>query len=443
MGWAFPAGRVFRCNLLLVPLKRISTSIPKLKINEIKIVLNLIFSILNSFFNSIFMARISLEPLEHAGASQIAIKFQYNFQVKEHIKKLEGIKWSQTHKCFYIPSSTENKKRLFQHLKKASHFVDYQKIQAPSVKAVKKGSNDGSQLPETHKKALWDYVSFLRGKRYSESSVKTYYNFLLKFFIFNPKPIQEFNNRDLELFIEGVIAKEEYSISSHRQCLSALKHFVLLFRLGEVDFSKIQSPKKSKFLPTVLSTEEVIRIIQVTRNLKHRAVLTLIYSAGLRIGEVLNLKLSDIDLSRKHIHIRQAKGRKDRYALLAESMLPLLQNYLLTFGPKEFFVEGREGGKYAPESIRNFLRISCKRAGIKKRVTPHTLRHSFATHMLENGIGLRHIQELLGHSKPETTMLYTHVAKKDLLKLQSPLDTAVKEILEKDIENKKLGLSGE
>lgn len=391
------------------------------------------------------MATICLEPLEHAGATQMAIKFPYDFQTKEYIKKLEGVKWSKTNQCFYLLLNSENKKRLYQHLRNKSYFVDLEKlkgIEASATKA-KKGSNDGTQLPVAHKKALWDYVNYLRGHRYSESSVKTYYNFLLKFLIFTPKPIKDISNRDFELFIEGIIAKQNYSISSHKQCLSSLKHFAELYKLEKVDLSNIKSPKKSRFLPTVLSKEEVIGIIQATKNLKHRAVIALIYSAGLRIGEVLNLKLEDIDLSRKHIHIRQAKGRKDRYALLAESMLPLLQNYVVTYQPKEYFVEGRDGGKYQPESIRNFLRVSCRQAGIKKRVTPHTLRHSFATHMLENGIGLRHIQELLGHSKPETTMIYTHVAKKDLMTIQSPLDAAVKELFENGKKNKKLGLSGE
>jgi site-specific recombinase XerD len=127
--------------------------------------------------------------------------------------------------------------------------------------------------------------------------------------------------------------------------------------------------------------------------------------------------------------------------VLAESILPLLRNYLATYVPKEFFAEGLYGGQYSPQSIRTFLADSCRRAGIKKKVTPHTLRHSYATHMLENGIDLRYIQELLGHSKPETTMIYTNVSRKDILKIESPLDVMVKEIYKTDKREENLLLS--
>jgi len=166
-----------------------------------------------------------------------------------------------------------------------------------------------------------------------------------------------------------------------------------------------------------------LSLIRVTRNLKHRAILTLLYSAGLRIGELLRLRLSDIDFQRKQVHIRNAKGRKDRYVFLADTFMPLLSNYLATYSPEHLFVEGFKGEPYSASSVRSFLKQSCKLAGITKRVTPHTLRHSFATHLLENGVDIRYIQELLGHSKPETTMIYTHVSKRQLMKIQSPLDT--------------------
>ena len=138
----------------------------------------------------------------------------------------------------------------------------------------------------------------------------------------------------------------------------------------------------------------------------------LLYSSGLRIGEVTSLLLKNIDILRRQIKVEGGKGRKDRFVVLANTFLPLLQNYLSTFKPAFYFVEGTEGKKYSQSSIRKFLFKSVQKAGISKKVTPHTLRHSYATHLLENGVGLRHIQELLGHAKPETTMIYTHVAKK-------------------------------
>lgn len=158
--------------------------------------------------------------------------------------------------------------------------------------------------------------------------------------------------------------------------------------------------------------------------------MALIYSAGLRISELINLELRQIDVDRRQIIIKNAKGRKDRNVILAKSFIPVLNNYLNTYRPKVYFTEGKIGGKYSPESIRAFLKRSCQAAKISKNVTPHTLRHSYATHLLENGIDLRYIQELLGHAKPETTMIYTHVAKKDLLQIESPLDIAFKTIVE-------------
>ncbi len=180
-------------------------------------------------------------------------------------------------------------------------------------------------------------------------------------------------------------------------------------------------------LPEVLSIEEILSLIQVTHNLKHRTIIAMLYSCGLRIGELLNLRLADIHLRRRQLQIRNAKGRKDRYVVLADSVLPLLNNYLMSYSPHEYLIEGKVGKPYSASSVRKFLKRSCRLANIHRPITPHTLRHSYATHLLEQGIGLRHIQELLGHSKPETTMIYTHLARKDLLNVASPLDTALKQ----------------
>jgi len=191
----------------------------------------------------------------------------------------------------------------------------------------------------------------------------------------------------------------------------------------------------------VLSQEEVLDIIGCTQNLKHRAILALIYSCGLRIGELINLELVDFHIERKQLIVKNGKGRKDRYVSLAESFIPLLSNYYDTYKPKKYFVEGQKGGKYTAESVRQFLRKSCKNANISKAVTPHTLRHSYATHLLENGVDIRYIQSLLGHAKPETTMIYTHVKRKDLMQIQNPLDVALRKINQSDNEKQKLLLS--
>jgi len=207
-----------------------------------------------------------------------------------------------------------------------------------------------------------------------------------------------------------------------------MKLFVTFYPDTKIDNLTLDRPKKSYLLPTVLSNEEIINILRCTKNLKHRAIIAMIYSAGLRISELINLQLSQIDIQRRQIIVKSSKGRKDRNIILAKSCIPLILNYLNTYKPNIFFAEGKPSEKYSPESVRAFLKRSCNAAHITKKVTPHTLRHSYATHLLENGIDLRYIQELLGHAKPETTMIYTHVSKKDLLKIESPLDVAVKKI---------------
>jgi site-specific recombinase XerD len=224
--------------------------------------------------------------------------------------------------------------------------------------------------------------------------------------------------------------------------ISAIKQFKIFEPNCDFENLELVSPRKSSFLPTVLSKEEVVNLLRCTQNLKHRVILALIYSAGLRIGDLINLRIQDMDIDRRQIIVKNGKGRKDRYIIMANSFVPLLHNYLNTYMPEEYFAEGIERGKkYTSGSVRNFLGRSCRLAGISKKVTPHTLRHSYATHLLEFGVDLRYIQELLGHSSPETTMIYTHVTRKDMLQITSPLDMVVESLNSFDNKDEKLMLS--
>jgi len=171
-----------------------------------------------------------------------------------------------------------------------------------------------------------------------------------------------------------------------------------------------------------LSEEEVMRIINSVKNLKHKAILLTIYSAGLRISEVINLRIADIDSSRKTIIIKGAKGKKDRNSLLSEKLLIILRNYFKEYKPKDWLFEGQEGEQYAESSIQHIFHKACQDAKILKKATVHTLRHSFATHLLERGTDLRYIQELLGHSSSKTTEIYTHITHKGMEQIKSPLD---------------------
>nr|WP_317047163.1 tyrosine-type recombinase/integrase [Winogradskyella tangerina] len=187
-------------------------------------------------------------------------------------------------------------------------------------------------------------------------------------------------------------------------------------------FYQIERPKKERKLPTVLSKSEVRELINVTRNIKHKCILSLLYSAGLRRSEVLNLKPKDIDSKRMLIKVNDAKGNKDRFTLLAKSTLTDLRTYYKLYRPQTYLFEGQKKEKYSPTSIARIITSAVRKTSIKKHVTAHTFRHSFATHLLENGTDLRHIQMLLGHSSTKTTEIYTHVASNTFNSITNPID---------------------
>ncbi len=186
---------------------------------------------------------------------------------------------------------------------------------------------------------------------------------------------------------------------------------------------KLSRPKKQKKLPTVLSSEEVSKILNELKNEKHQAIMYLIYSSGLRIGEAINLRVTDIDSQRMLIRVRQGKGRKDRYTVLSQVALEVLRKYSKKYRPFDWLFPGGDIGSHISErTVQKIFERAKESAGIKKEATVHTLRHSFATHLLEGGTDLRFIQELLGHSSSKTTEIYTHVTERSVRSIQSPLD---------------------
>ena len=212
------------------------------------------------------------------------------------------------------------------------------------------------------------------------------------------------------------------SYSAQNQFINAIKLFYSLHRNGEIIPEDIKRPRKQTRLPNVLSKEEVARIISSVGNLKHKCLLMVVYGAGLRIGEALNLRVEDIRSKEKLIYIRQSKGAKDRRVPLSEKMLQILRDYFKAYRPRNYLFEGQNGGKYSATSARNVFRRACQKAGISIKVTLHTLRHSYATHLMGSGVGLRYIQEILGHNSPKTTMMYTRISGKRLSEIRSPLE---------------------
>ena len=377
---------------------------------------------------------IYLEQKVHRNSLKLLIKFKFDNGLISIIRSISGATWSKTLAAWYLENTKENYDKV---------ITTFKGITIINSSKISKTIPFKRKLTNEQKTILNNFYLYLKGKRYSKSTIQTYTFFVADFVNFHTKtPLEELTNRSVELFIEKVFIEREYSVSTQRQFISALKIFIIFCPQTKINDLVLERPKKSRKLPNVLSQEEVLRIVQVTKNLKHRAIIVLLYSSGLRIGEITSLQLKNIDIERKQVKIESGKGRKDRFVVLASSFLPLLLNYLTTYTPKVYFIEGLEGHRYSESSIRKFLGKSVILAKVLKRVTPHTLRHSYATHLLENGVGLRHIQELLGHAKPETTMIYTHVAKKDLLDITSPLDTILLTLNQNNKEEQNFLLSG-
>ena len=260
-------------------------------------------------------------------------------------------------------------------------------------------------------------------KNLSPRTIKTYVYWMREFTVHYGKSPERLGDEEIRDYLHYILKNKKASQSSMNQAYSALKFFYERTLQREWNGSKIPRSKIPKKLPVVLSQDEVQRIFSATNNLKHLAAFMIIYSGGLRVGEAVKLKLSDIDRDRMNIRIRQGKGAKDRYTILGERALEVIREYWHAYHPKNWLFQGEKAGNYlSVSSIQRAFRGSLTRAGITKKASVHTLRHSFATHLLERGIDLYFIQRLLGHTSPKTTSVYIHVARKNIAQIKSPID---------------------
>lgn len=261
--------------------------------------------------------------------------------------------------------------------------------------------------------------AYMLRKNYSKRTIESYSKSIFDVLKSSHKDIYHLTPDDFNEFINDAIIT--FSTSYVNQVISAGK-LLLKYGLGKSDIliNKLERPFSEKHLPVVLSVSEIASIIKNTNNIKHKAILATIYSHGLRISELINLKISDIDSKRGYLYVRNGKGYKDRPIPLNSECLMLLRTYYKKFKPKEYLFEGQFEPYYSTTSIRAILKIAVKKSRILKRVKVHTLRHSFATHLLENGVDIRYIQELLGHSSVKTTEIYTHVSSVHLKQLSVP-----------------------
>lgn len=265
-------------------------------------------------------------------------------------------------------------------------------------------------------------INELKLKGYSSKTQKNYVGHIRRWLNYSDKDISDINTEDIKRYILFLLDNENISTSYADQAISAIKFLYNEVLKQNKDIQGFTRPKKQRKLPNVLSKQEVLRILNSVNNEKHKTILFLIYSAGLRIGEVIKLKIDDILSDRKLIHIRQGKGQKDRYTVLSDVALEQLRKYYKIYKPVIWLFPGQDENRYITErSVQRVFEQACIRAKVRG-ATVHTLRHSFATHLLENGVDLRYIQELLGHASSKTTEIYTHVTEKSIKNIQSPLD---------------------
>lgn len=270
------------------------------------------------------------------------------------------------------------------------------------------------------------FAEYMQLHNYSKSTFNTYHHLVLRYINtfkgHTLKQVNGFGVEEIDTYHKLWIQQHAPSASLINQSINAIKLYYKVMTKSSLDLKDVHRPMKNKLLPQVYSKNEVKNIINCVDNLKHRTILLLIYSAGLRVSELLNMRVEDIMVERKMVFVRRAKGRKDRYSTLADATINMITEYMIRYKPQNYLFEGLYGGQYSSTSIRNILHGAKEKAGIKTPGSVHTLRHSFATHLLENGTDLRYIQELLGHRSSKTTEIYTHVSTLNISKITSPGD---------------------
>lgn len=342
------------------------------------------------------------------------LSFKYNEALVRAVKSLPIRTYNPNKKIWIVPAEAYTQELLERHLGYAARIV-YNSADNNTEKAH----------DSIIKNRLTECSRYLTRQRYSPNTVKNYIHHIKQFLQYH---LKHHSLDGSEIKADYVIEYFDYLVnikkvgaSYQNIAVNSIKFYIETITGGKMPAISMR-PRREKHLPLVLSEKEVTAIIKAISNKKHRAVVTLIYSGGLRVSEAVNVKLHDIDLNRGLISIRQSKSKKDRQVPLSQRFRIVLKEYLKEYKPKAYLFEGQKGGKYSVKSIQNIFSNACKKANIEKPATVHTLRHSFATHLLEKGTDLRVIQELLGHSSSKTTEIYTHVSSRLVSSIRSPLD---------------------
>ena len=335
----------------------------------------------------------------------------------KELSKSIGCRWSVSKRSWYIFKSNENI-RLIQQVFKDKAELHFSKIGSISKKAKTK-DRTLKEVPE-------EYKDLLIRKRYSPNTLKVYTNMFQTFLnYYFEKEIEDITEDDIRKYQDYLVQKKKVSISTQNQAINSIKFYYEKVKGGDKMDIRIERPLKEKKLPEIISENEVFKLLKVTTNVKHKALITMLYSSGLRRSELINLRLKDVDYDKKLIFVRGGKGKKDRTTILADNAILVLKKYLDLYNPNYWVFEGVGRKQYSSTSIVSVLRKASVKSKLNKIVRPHMLRHSFATHLLEQGVDLRYIQSLLGHSSAKTTEIYTQVRSHSLAKIKSPFDVLI------------------
>jgi site-specific recombinase XerD len=337
------------------------------------------------------------------GRKVVKIHFKYDRRIIKILRGIPGTFWSPEHKCWIMPES---------------HFRFQQLIKEAGMIACIK---DEVKKPEIE---LPDgYLERLKRKNYSPNTIKIYVSYMKDFMVeFRGANLRNISPEQINSYMLKLIQEKTISTSQQNQRINAIKFYYEQVLGLKKNYYRVDRPRKTKMLPKVLSEPEVLAMLDSTTNIKHKAILATLYSAGLRRSELIGLRKHDLDFNRHLIMIRGGKGKKDRITILSSTLASLVKNYLLIYSPNYWLFEGVNRKQYSPTSIARIVEKAALRAGLDRKVSPHMLRHSFATHMLEQGTDIRYIQAILGHGSSKTTEIYTHVSRSSLASIRSPLD---------------------
>jgi integrase/recombinase XerD len=375
-----------------------------------------------------YSEHIQLLSARCKGEEVVQIYFRYNVRILNVVKTIPGIEWDKEEHCWSLPRSKFDLD-AFLTLLRPWATVDHSALRQSAKHIPKKEvkvENPGKQnVPATIIPA--GYLEILERRRYSRSTIKTYLGYMRDFVQEQKgKELTDITPEEINAYILRLIRKKGISPSQQNQRINAIKFYYEKVLGQEKRFYTIERPKKTRTLPKVLTETEVLGVLKALENIKHKSIIGTIYSSGLRRSELINLRRQDIVFENKMLIIRGGKGRKDRTSVLSDSLAIVLKKYLEIHTPNYWLFEGPNRKQYSATSISKILDRAARKAGIEMKVTPHMLRHSFATHLLEQGIDIRYIQTILGHSSTKTTEIYTHVSKKSLNNISSPLDVILK-----------------